>query len=109
MRVRSALAVCLLAGAPLVAQSPGSAPAAYMSAADIQAGLSKLDPKLVGSRTGGAIPFADGKAPGVVRRRQSGPQYAITHTRSLEYMMVTKGTATLVTGGTLIPDRKSVV
>ena len=76
-------------------------PSPYMSAADIQAGLNKLDPKLVSSRTGGAIPFAEGKAPGVVRRRMSGPQYAITHTRSLEYMMVTKGTATLVTGGTL--------
>lgn len=82
---------------------PFREPSPYMSAADIQAGLSKLDPKLVASRTGGAIPFAAGKAPGVVRRRVSGPQYAITHTRSLEYMIVTKGTATLVTGGTLIP------
>ena len=33
----------------------------------------------------------------------SGPQYAITHTRTLEYVIFTKGTATLVTGGTLIP------
>ena len=73
------------------------------SLADIQAGLSKLDPKLVASRTGGAVPFAEGKASGVVRRRVTGPQYAITHTRDVEYMMVTKGTATLVTGGTLIP------
>jgi hypothetical protein len=32
-----------------------------------------------------------------------GPQYAITHTRTVEYMIVTKGNATLVTGGTLIP------
>jgi mannose-6-phosphate isomerase-like protein (cupin superfamily) len=32
-----------------------------------------------------------------------GPQYAITHPRTLEYMIVTKGTATIVTGGTLIP------
>ena len=101
------------AGAVLVAQNamkpghervpPFREPSPYMSAVDIQTGLSKLDPKLVGSRTGGAIPFAEGKAPGVVRRRMTGPQYAITHTRSLEYMMVTKGTATLVTGGTLIP------
>ena len=78
-------------------------PSPYMSRADIQAGLSKLDPKLVASRTGGAIDFAKDKAPGVVRRRMRGPQYAITHTRTLEYMIVTKGTATLVTGGTLIP------
>ena len=101
------------AGAVLVAQGamrpghervpPFREPSPYMSAADIQAGLNKLDPKLVASRTGGAVPFAEGKAPGVVRRRVTGPQYAITHTRDLEYMMVTKGTATLVTGGTLIP------
>ena len=101
------------AGAVLVAQGamkpghdrepPYREPSPYMSAADIQAGLNKLDPKLVASRTGGAVPFAEGKAPGVVRRRVTGPQYAITHTRDLEYMMVTKGTATLVTGGTLIP------
>jgi hypothetical protein len=75
----------------------------YMSQAEIQTGLGQLDPKLVQSRTGGAIDFAKGKAPGVVRRRMRGPQYAITHTRTLEYMIVTRGTATLVTGGTLIP------
>lgn len=101
------------AGMALVAQGamkpghdrvpPYREPSPYMSAADIQAGLATLDPKLVASRTGGAIPFAPSKAPGVVRRRMTGPQYAITHTRTLEYMMVTKGTATLVTGGTLIP------
>ena len=101
------------AGVVLVAQTtmkpghervpPFRDPSPYMSQADIQAGLSKLDPKLVASRTGGAIDFAKDKAPGVVRRRMRGPQYAITHTRTLEYMIVTKGTATLVTGGTLIP------
>ena len=100
-------------GAVLVAQSamkpghdrvpPYREPSPYMSQAEIQAELSKLDPKLVGSRTGGAIDFAKGKAGGVVRRRMRGPQYAITHTRTLEYIIVTKGTATLVTGGTLIP------
>jgi hypothetical protein len=100
------------AGALLVAQTtkpghdrvpPYREPSPYMSAADIQAALSRLDPKLVQSRTGGAIDFAKDKAPGVVRRRMKGPQYAITHTRTLEYMIVTKGTATLITGGTLIP------
>jgi hypothetical protein len=73
------------------------------SASDIQTALNALDPKLVASRTGGSIPSAAGKAPGVVRRRVSGPQYAITHTRTVEYIVVTKGTGTLVTGGTLIP------
>jgi hypothetical protein len=78
-------------------------PSPYMSQAEIQAALNQLDPKLVASRTGGAIDFAKGKAVGVVRRRMRGPQYAITHTRTVEYIIVTKGTATLVTGGTLIP------
>jgi quercetin dioxygenase-like cupin family protein len=74
-----------------------------MSQAEIQQALNQLDPKRVASRTGGAVDFAKGKAAGVVRRRMRGPQYAITHTRTLEYIIVTKGTATLVTGGTLIP------
>src|SRR6476619_6681151 len=82
---------------------PFREPSPYMSAAEIQTALDALDPKLVASRTGGAIPIAAGKAPGVVRRRMSGPQYAITHTRTLEYIIVTKGSGTLVTGGTLIP------
>jgi mannose-6-phosphate isomerase-like protein (cupin superfamily) len=82
---------------------PYREPSPYMSAADVQEGLSRLDPKLVASRTGGAIDFAKDKAVGVVRRRMKGPQYAITHTRTVEYMIVLKGTATLVTGGQLIP------
>jgi hypothetical protein len=82
---------------------PYREPSPYVSAADIQTALNALDPKLVASQTGGSSPVAAGKAPGVVRRRMSGPQYAITHTRTLEYIVVTKGTGTLVTGGTLIP------
>jgi hypothetical protein len=109
------LMMCFVAGIGIVllAQSsmkpghdrvpPYRQPSPYMSAVDIQAAFNKLDPKLVASRTGGAVDFADGKASGVVRRRMSGPQYAITHTRTLEYIIFTKGTGTLVTGGTLIP------
>jgi hypothetical protein len=110
------LMVCSLAGAGgvfLAAQSamkpghdrvpPYREPSPYMSAAEIQAALNKLDPQLVASRTGGSVNLAEGKAPGVVRRRMSGPQYAITHTRTLEYIIFTKGTGTFVTGGTLIP------
>src|SRR5947207_14292060 len=94
--------MCGLAGAAavLLAQTalkpghdrvpPYREPSPYLSAADIQTGLNKLDPQLVASRTGGSIPFGNGKAPGVVRRRMTGPQYAITHTRTLEYMIVTK-------------------
>ena len=79
---------------------PARVPSAYMSAADAQAGLNKLDPKVVASPAGGSVSFATN---GVVRRRVSGPQYAITHTRELEYIIITKGSGTLVTGGTLIP------
>jgi hypothetical protein len=106
-------ALILGAAATLLAQAaikpghdrvpPYREPSPYMSRTDVQAALAGLDPALVASRTGGSIEFARGKAPGVVRRRMRGPQYAITHTRTLEYMIVTKGTATLVTGGTLIP------
>ena len=82
---------------------PYREPSPYMSAAEMQTELATLDPKLVASRTGGAIDFAKGKAVGVVRRRMTGPQYAITHPRTVEYMIVIKGTGTLVTGGTLVP------
>jgi len=81
---------------------PARVPSPYLSAADIQAGLNKLDPKLVSSYTGGAVTVAPGMN-AVVRRRLTGPQYAITHTRDLEYIVVTKGSGTMVTGGTLIP------
>jgi hypothetical protein len=81
---------------------PARVPSPYMSAADIQAGLNKLDSKLVSSYTGGAVTIAPGMN-AVVRRRVSGPQYAITHTREIEYIVVTKGSGTMVTGGTLIP------
>ncbi len=82
---------------------PYREPSPYMSQAEIQTALNRLDRTLVASRTGGAIDFAKDKAVGVVRRRMRGAQYAITHPRTLEYVIVIKGTATLVTGGTLIP------
>src|SRR4029453_5301866 len=75
----------LTGGAVLLAQAmkpgherapPYREPSPYMSQTDIQAGLNKLDPKLVSSRTGGAIDFAKDKAPGVVRRRLRGPRHA---------------------------------
>jgi hypothetical protein len=73
-----------------------------MSAADIQTGLDKLDPKAIATPTGGAVNVGQG-VNCVVRRRVAGPQYAITHTRDLEYLVITKGAGTIVTGGTLIP------
>src|SRR5207253_3790570 len=76
------------AGVVLIAQTgatpghdrvpPFREPSPYMNQADIQSALNRLDPKLIASRTGGAIDFAKGKAVGVVRRRMRGPQYAIT-------------------------------
>ena len=74
----------------------------YLSAADIQSSLDHLDPKLIASQTGGSVSIGKGLN-AVVRRRVTGPQFAITHTREMEYIVVTKGTATMVTGGTLIP------
>jgi len=113
LRTTGALAISGVVGAALVAQTvikpghervpPHRDPSPYLSQADSAAALARLDPNLVRSRTGGAVDIAPGRAPGVVRRRMRGPQYAITHTRTLEYMVVTRGTATLVTGGTLIP------
>jgi hypothetical protein len=73
-----------------------------MSAGDVQTGLNKLDLKVVASPAGGSVNVAEGTNC-VVRRRVAGPQYAITHTREIEYIVITKGSGTLVTGGTLIP------
>jgi len=68
-------------------------------------GLDKLDPKLIASYTGGAVNVG---LNAVVRRRATGPQYAITHPREIEYIVITKGSGTLVTGGTLNPaDHRS--
>jgi mannose-6-phosphate isomerase-like protein (cupin superfamily) len=113
LTLTGALAISGVIGAALLAQTsskpghdrvpPYREPSPFMSQSEIKAALDQLDPGLVRSRTGGAIDVAKGKAPGVVRRRMRGPQYAITHTRTLEYMVVTKGSGTLVTGGTLIP------
>jgi len=100
-------AACLCVG--LLAQRgdhmrvpPARVASPYMSAADIQLELNKIDPKLVASPTGGSVSIGKGLNV-VVRRRVAGPQYAITHTRDMEYLVITKGSATLVTGGTLIP------
>jgi hypothetical protein len=81
---------------------PARVPSPYLSAGDIQAGLNKLEPKLISSYTGGAVTIAPGWN-AVARRRVTGPQYAITHPREIEYIVVTKGSGTMVTGGTLIP------
>lgn len=81
---------------------PARVPSAYLSTAEIEAGLDKIDPKLIASPTGGAVNVGQGLHC-VVRRRVTGPQYAITHTRDMEYLVVTKGSATFVTGGQLTP------
>ena len=106
------VAACLLAGLPAqdagrvkgdhTRVPPARLPSVYMGASDIQAELNKLDPKLIASQTGGAVNVGQGLNC-VVRRRVAGPQYAITHTRDIEYLVIMKGSATLVTGGTLIP------
>jgi quercetin dioxygenase-like cupin family protein len=94
---------CLLAQTPDHSRvPPARVPSLYLSTADAQAGLDRLDPKLIASYTGGSVSAGPGTN-AVVRRRVTGPQYAITHTRDLEYVIVTKGSGTMVTGGTLIP------
>src|SRR4029079_9251412 len=89
--ITGALATSAVVGAALLAQTaikpghdrvpPYREPSPFMSQGEIKAALDQLDPNLVRSRTGGAVDVAKGKAPGVVRRRMRGPQYAITHTR----------------------------
>lgn len=81
---------------------PARVPSVYLSAAEVEAGLDKVDPKLIASPTGGSVNVGQGLHC-VVRRRVTGPQYAITHTRDMEYLVITKGSGTLVTGGKLIP------
>ena len=81
---------------------PDRVPSPYLSTAEIQSALNKVDSKLIASPTGGSVSVGKGLNV-VVRRRVAGPQFAITHTRDMEYLVITGGRATLVTGGTLIP------
>ena len=102
----ASLCVCLLSQTRVAGDHtkvpPARVPSIYMSAADVETGLNKIDPKLIASPTGGAVNVGQG-VNCVVRRRVTGPQYAITHTRDMEYLVITKGSAILVTGGTLTP------
>ena len=82
---------------------PARVPSPFMSAADLAAAINKVDPKIVASYTGGAVNIGAKDLNATFRRRLAGPQYAITHTRELEYMIITKGGGILVTGGTLMP------
>ena len=81
---------------------PARVPSPYMSAAEIQTALDQVDPKLVAPPRGGSVNIGKGLN-AVVRRRVTGPQYAITHTREIEYVVVTRGSGVMVTGGTLVP------
>ncbi len=100
------LSICLLSQTRVAGDHmrvpPARVPSVYLSAADVEAGLSKIDPKLIASPTGGAVNVGE-SLHCVVRRRVAGPQYAITHTRDMEYLVITKGSGTLVTGGKLTP------
>ena len=97
---RAALVVLPVLGFSLLAQSAAVAPAPYMSAADIAAGLSTAVAS--DAAAGAAVTVA----PGIVVRRRSGggePQYAIVHPLSMETYYIIDGTASLVTGGVLDP------
>lgn len=99
--MRKALAsacVILALAADLLAQGPGGPPATYKSAAQIAAELDKAGAV---ARTGAASTVAEGI---VVRRRNASdePQFAIVHPLSIEIYQIVDGSATLVTGGTLV-------
>ena len=84
--------------ADLLVQGPGGPPATYKSGAQISAELDKAGAV---ARTGAASTVAEGI---VVRRRNASdePQFAIIHPLSIEVYQVVEGSATLVTGGTLV-------
>jgi len=87
-------------GLLLLAQETARPPGAYMSAADINKGLSTA------VATDAAAGAAVTVAPGImVRRRSSGgePQYAIVHPFSAETYYIVEGAGSLVTGGVLDP------
>ncbi|HWE51692.1 MAG TPA: hypothetical protein VG273_18000 [Bryobacteraceae bacterium] len=102
--------VLVLISASLFAQTPADhmrvpppqEPSVYLSEADAKGGLDKIDPKQVATPTGASVSLGKGLN-AVVRRRVTGPQYAIVHMKELEYVVVTKGHGTMVTGGALIP------
>src|SRR5205085_5703409 len=76
MRTAQSGLFALMLAAALAAQSPGPAPAAYMSAADIGKGLAAA--VAADAAAGAAVTIA----PNVMVRRRSGagePQYAIVH------------------------------
>ena len=92
-------AAFLLLGVSLLAQGGGPPAAAYMSAAEINNGLSRA--VAADAAAGAAVTIS----PGIAVRRRSGagePQYAIIHPFSTEIYYVIEGTGSLVTGGTLV-------
>lgn len=101
MRSLRALLVALPAfGFTLLAQGAGAPQAAFMSASDINKGLSTA--VATDAAAGAAVTIA----PAIVVRRRSGggePQYAIVHPFSAETYYIIEGAGTLVTGGTLDP------
>jgi mannose-6-phosphate isomerase-like protein (cupin superfamily) len=96
MFIAAGLAVALGGGALLAQEAPAK-PATVMGAAQIQSELERLGAV---SKTGAAVTVSPGIS---VRRRSDSnePQYAIIHPLSVEIYQILKGTATLVTGGTL--------
>ena len=95
--LRVVLVALPLLGLSLFAQS-ATAPAAYMSAAEISRGLSTA--VAADAAAGAAVTIS----PGIAVRRRSGaaePQYAIVHPFSTEIYYIIEGTGSLVTGGTL--------
>ena len=98
MRLRITLGALPILGLSLLAQGGGASGASYMSAAEINKGLSTA--VAADAAAGAAVTIS----PGIAVRRRSGagePQYAIIHPFSTEIYYIIEGAGSLVTGGTL--------
>ena len=100
----------LSAATPDVATAQGAAsatkplPATYVSAADIQANLSAAPNSATNPQPNIRVVDAGGYnvAVGVIHRQQTPPGVAAVHSKVSEIYHVLKGSATFVTGGTLV-------
>ena len=95
-----AIAFCALAAvAPARAQAPATAPATYLSEAELMATLKTAALTAPDMHTA-PVKIADHYRINIVRRTK--PQGAITHADGTEVHHIIDGAATFVTGGTIV-------
>lgn len=109
MRTLAALALSVAAAVPLVAQAPAPPPtdrtrATRFSAADLQAAMAKLPPDRPASsvRVFSLAPYNVN-----VERRMPQAQGASLHEAQAELFYLIDGTATMLTGGTLVSPTRT--